>query len=381
MEKKETFHAPADTKNQDEIKRENNTVASLKHVEGIFDALSHVIMILNAERQIIFSNKMLLKELGIESEDEILGKRPGNALACINAEKMSKNGCGTSEACRYCGAVNTIMRCQESGRKEEGECRIIGKIDGKHFYHDLKVVASPFVHNNDTYTVFSLLDISDQKRKRALERIFFHDIINIAGSLTSIMDILPLLGEDEKGEYLDTVGVLSRQMIDEIRAQQQLVKAENDELSTKKESLLSKDILEKALKQIFHHQVAHDRVLRIATNTVQQSFQSDSTLLNRVLINMMKNALEATLKGGTVEIGCDLNDNQLRFWVHNETVMPEEVKSQVFQRSFSTKGGGRGLGTYSIKLLSEKYLKGTVGFTSEEGKGTCFFVSLPMILE
>jgi signal transduction histidine kinase len=44
----------------------------------------------------------------------------------------------------------------------------------------------------------------------------------------------------------------------------------------------------------------------------------------------------------------------------------------VFQRSFSTKGTGRGLGTYSIKLLTERYLGGRVWFESAEGHGTTF---------
>ena len=48
----------------------------------------------------------------------------------------------------------------------------------------------------------------------------------------------------------------------------------------------------------------------------------------------------------------------------------------MFQRSFSTKGAGRGLGTYSIKLLGEKYLNGKVGFISEQGRGTIFSVEL-----
>lgn len=37
----------------------------------------------------------------------------------------------------------------------------------------------------------------------------------------------------------------------------------------------------------------------------------------------------------------------------------------------------RGIGTYSVKLLVEKYLKGTVNFESEEGLGTVFYVRLP----
>jgi signal transduction histidine kinase len=57
--------------------------------------------------------------------------------------------------------------------------------------------------------------------------------------------------------------------------------------------------------------------------------------------------------------------------------MPKEVRLQVFQRSFSTKGADRGLGTYSVKLLTEKYLKGKVSFSSQQGEGTTFFVLLP----
>jgi signal transduction histidine kinase len=59
--------------------------------------------------------------------------------------------------------------------------------------------------------------------------------------------------------------------------------------------------------------------------------------------------------------------------------MPESVRLQVFKRSFSTKGSDRGLGTYSIKLLTENYLGGEVGFASEEGNGTTFWVKLPAL--
>jgi sensor histidine kinase regulating citrate/malate metabolism len=56
--------------------------------------------------------------------------------------------------------------------------------------------------------------------------------------------------------------------------------------------------------------------------------------------------------------------------------MPEEVKMQLFQRSFSTKGEGRGIGTYSIRLLTENYLNGKVSFISNKTDGTVFSVEL-----
>lgn len=50
------------------------------------------------------------------------------------------------------------------------------------------------------------------------------------------------------------------------------------------------------------------------------------------------------------------------------------------QRSFRTQGGtGRGIGTSSVKLLTEQYLRGTVSFASEPRRGTTFAVTLPAV--
>jgi sensor histidine kinase regulating citrate/malate metabolism len=52
----------------------------------------------------------------------------------------------------------------------------------------------------------------------------------------------------------------------------------------------------------------------------------------------------------------------------------------MFQRSFSTKGSDRGLGTYSMKLLGERYLHGEVEFTTSQEEGTTFRLILPLEL-
>ncbi|MCC7317948.1 MAG: hypothetical protein IT219_05405, partial [Bacteroidales bacterium] len=64
-------------------------------------------------------------------------------------------------------------------------------------------------------------------------------------------------------------------------------------------------------------------------------------------------------------------------WVKNETLIPREVQLQIFQRSFSTKDQARGIGTYSIKMFTEQYLKGKVSFVSTEDTKTVFSVFLP----
>ena len=104
---------------------------------------------------------------------------------------------------------------------------------------------------------------------------------------------------------------------------------------------------------------------------------TDEVLLGRVLGNLIKNALEASDRGQTVTVAFE-NRRQPLFSVHNPSVMPEAVQLQMFQRSFSTrKGRGRGIGSNSVKLLTEKYLHGKVWFVSREPEGTSFFVALP----
>jgi signal transduction histidine kinase len=66
--------------------------------------------------------------------------------------------------------------------------------------------------------------------------------------------------------------------------------------------------------------------------------------------------------------------------VHNPGTIPREAQLQIFQRSFSTKGGGRGLGTYSMKLLTERFLGGAIRFESSPLQGTRFIARYPAAL-
>ena len=111
----------------------------------------------------------------------------------------------------------------------------------------------------------------------------------------------------------------------------------------------SLELLLDIVSSYVNHRVAKSKRLHVAEDVADVRFYSDKALLNRVLGNMIKNALEATPSGETVTIGCSREqDTCIKFWVHNPTVMSESVKSQVFQRSFSTKGPGRGLGTLCL---------------------------------
>lgn len=126
--------------------------------------------------------------------------------------------------------------------------------------------------------------------------------------------------------------------------------------------------------------MAENKEIKIDPTPDSFTMRTDKTLLRRVLGNCIKNALEAVSKGAEITLTATRKDEQVSFAIHNPGVMPEAVKRQIFQRSFSTKGPGRGLGTYSIRLFTKKYLNGSVHFTSQEDMGTTFYITLPLSL-
>ncbi len=134
-----------------------------------------------------------------------------------------------------------------------------------------------------------------------------------------------------------------------------------------------------SLKELYaNHEVAEGKEIILEVASTDAAVMTDRRLAGRVVGNMLKNTLEATPAGESVVLGDTAEPEGVRLWVRNPTVMPRETQLQVFQRSFSTKGTGRGIGTYSMKLLGEEYLGGRVGFTSESGEGTIFFLILPV---
>ena len=347
-------------------------------ISSFINTMPEVVAILNDERQIIFANDELLKLLDVKDSKLLLGSRPGEVLKCINATLMDA-GCGTCENCRYCGAVLSILESQAKSKKVTKDCRITTEENGVHEFLDLKVTTAPFSFQGNYYSILTIEDISDKHRRAMLERLFFHDILNIVGSLKGISDLLIRTQNDEEtsGKYIGIVNKLSKELLEEILSQRVMINAEEGELVPENVEVTILDILNEPASYISHHQVAANKKIIISDDAYSGHIQIDPMLLKRVIINMLKNALEATQKGGQVKLNCRKENNFLLFTVQNPGFMPKNIQAQVFQRSFTTKGKGRGLGTYSIKLLTERYLKGTVGFSTSEEEGTEFYVKIP----
>jgi signal transduction histidine kinase len=368
-----THFAPAARSGGEEIEQAHRTLALDPVLTQSLDAVPEIVLILNENRQIILANQGACQAVRRRHPD-MLGLRPGELFECENA-RMAPCGCGTGEACRNCGAVLAILEAQK-GEKACRECRLLRQGAEGFEALDIRVDCRPFTSREERHTVFVATDISAEKRRDVLERIFFHDILNLAGGVESLASLLAdgsLTLKDAK----DDLCVSASAIVQEIRSQQLLLAAEKGQLALSLSGVESREFLLELRQAFRSHSVAAGREIIVAPDAGDFSLVTDRAILTRVMGNLVKNALEASPRGSRITLGCRADAGGGVFTCHNPGCMPPQVQLQMFQRSFSTKGRGRGIGTYSVRLLTENYLEGRVSFTSTANTGTIFEVALP----
>jgi len=372
-----TAYAPAERATRECL---HALAASVRRECALVDLLHLVpdmVMVLNPNRQIVHANRAVLTFAGAGSLEDVIGRRPGELFSCRHAREGA-GGCGTTPACEYCGVVNGILSGQ-AGQPAVEECRI-PTVDGElEEALDLRIWASPVEFGGQPCTFIAATDIADEKRRVFLERVFLHDILNTATALRGFSRLIgtDAASDEDREEFLGRIGTLSDRIVDEIEGHRQLLAAEDGVLEVQHRRVHARQIVDDVFAAYSRPDLLNRRGLRIAADCADVAVDSDPVLLGRVVGNMTKNAIEASSPGDAVTIGCRVEDGALQFWVHNPGAMPAHVRTQVFTRSFSTKGAGRGLGTYSMKFLTEHCLGGRIGFTSTEDGGTTFVASYP----
>lgn len=371
-----TYFAPGE-RDPNSIVDEEAAIFSDAHVgQSVLDAIPDLALVLNDKRQIVAANTHCLKALGLTSVDPILGKRPGEAINCIHVVD-GPEGCGTSLACRQCGAARAILNCLSKKQTVQQECRITAHgVDGD---ASMEFLAKATFVKVGSYPLVLLVlrDISGENRKEALERLFFHDVMNTVGGIIGLSDLMVSDVPQESAGYAKIIHHLAENVADEIASFRNLLQAENGTLRVDVIAVPIQDLFLEIFESLSHHPVCKGRTIQIDVQP-GLSLRTDPMLLRRVVVNLTKNALEASPRGSVVKLSAVRNETGVTINVNNPGLIPPSVQSQLFKRSFSTKGeAGRGLGTYSIKLFTERYLKGKVDFSSSEHEGTTFTVVLP----
>ncbi|QQS05892.1 MAG: HAMP domain-containing histidine kinase [Fibrobacterota bacterium] len=370
----DTYFAPAGRAHKSRLQTQIAACLESPIAKVVLESLTGYVMILNQQRQILAINEELEAALMAKGGEAPTGRRWGEVMGCIHAPE-GPDGCGTSHACSCCGAALGILSSRLQDGKAETECRMAMRHEGIWEGREFHVTANMVTLEAGRFQVVVFQDVSDHKRRESMEKMFLHDLANTVLALDGWTSVLNK-GVDESvaaGKILS----ITKRLSEFVNDQRLLLRAEAGDLEVFTKEMEVGELLESLAGILRSHPASRSREVELGF-VEAASILVDPALLVRVLLNMGLNALEAIPVGKSIRLSFRSLDGSPVFSVWNPGVMPADVALQVFHRSFSTKAkSGRGLGTHSMKILGENYLKGKVGFRSSPEEGTTFFLALP----
>lgn len=200
-----------------------------------------------------------------------------------------------------------------------------------------------------------------------------HEIRN---PLTSIKGFLQLLqaGIDHKDEYY-------RIMLDEVEKMEsitsQLLDLSKPVSNEMKQESISEIIREVIL--LLQLQAKQKNISIIMEKPTDEKLHCNRSQIKQVLINLIKNAIEAMDEPGEIKLSVCSNSTHICIFVKDEGVgIPIEMATQLDKPFFTTKKNGTGLGLLITKQILKKH-SGELKYLKNKEKGTTFYMKMPKV--
>ena len=162
----------------------------------------------------------------------------------------------------------------------------------------------------------------------------------------------------------------------------ELTKLEARQIEPKPETFALQDLLHDiAMKYQF---LAEEKSLKLETKLKHTSalVHADLAMIERVMQNLLDNALKYTPPDGTIRIHAEQCDEEVCIKINNSgSTINEEEKELIFNRYFMGKeprANGSGLGLAIVRNILEIH-HSSINVSSNQEEGTTFFFSLPLV--
>jgi signal transduction histidine kinase len=235
---------------------------------------------------------------------------------------------------------------------------------------------------------YTIVDIADRKKAELLredvERMTRHDL---KSPLTAVLTLPQLLRRDgnltdRQGDMLSLMQHAGYRMLNMINQSLDLYRMERGvyELTPAQVDVLP--ILDNIAGELHGVIEAQDQSLDIAVRGAPRqpgdafTVRGEEMLLYTMFSNLIKNALEASPRGGRVSIAL-AEGPTMDVAIANAGAVPLAIRPTFFEK-FSTAGkkDGTGLGTYGARLIAETH-GARIAMATSEARGTTVTVSFP----
>ncbi|NJB67726.1 PAS domain S-box-containing protein [Desulfobaculum xiamenense] len=222
-----------------------------------------------------------------------------------------------------------------------------------------------------------------EQLREDVEQIMRHDLKN---PLHNLIYVPQLLREDgnltpPQLRLVDELEKSGYRMLDMINRSMDIYKMERGTYQLKREPVDATRLIARIVADLTP--VSTARQLNVVTHRLGGMPQDapytvfgEELLLYSMLLNLLKNAVEAAPEGSNVEIYIDDSNGSIA--IHNAGAVPEDIRDRFFEKlATSGKSGGTGLGTYSALLIARAH-NGCIGLDTSDERGTTVTVRLPL---
>lgn len=301
----------------------SETIQQEKYYELILSCINTGIVVLNDFGHVYQKNEEALRLLGLNIFTHV---RQLNKIDASLMEKISSVNAGDNLQILFNnerGTVNLSVRTSDI------------TIKGEH----LRILALNDINNE--------LDEKEIDSWIRLTRVLTHEIMNSVTPITSLSDTLLSIANDADEEFkngLQTIRSTGKGLLAFVESYRKFTRIPTPEPSL----FYLKTFIERMVELAKHQNACNNIVFHTNITPPDLILYADENLISQVMINLLKNAVQAINNHdkGIIEISafCNTKDEIFIDVSNNGPQIPQEVAEQIFVPFFTTKKEGSGIG-------------------------------------